>query len=1111
MQYKIKKDDTLSSISRNLGISVKDLASANKIKDVNKIQAGASLTIPQPKKKKSSSIEKVIPQAKNIESVQKAAKKTKKEKSDSSIKKYNIQQGDNLYDIARENLLNVDQLMKANPNITNPNKIKIGQKINVPQFGVQEEIEFNKRLNLTAETPKDRFLPSNVRQLLYDINPFKFGKDKDFTEGDLDKEEYAMLQKLVAEKVKLGETSLGYKDYTNSNFDDVGGGKAFGLSQAIDKFNDPAYALKTLLGNANIETNKAGETVVTDRYNFNEAEPKNLSDYANKLRLMASNPLYQVPRQLGSMFGSNENEGSRVRLNLGNLNQTSAQGGQTRYNFNQGGKMDIKQQTQNVANQGRYGDSMLLHVNPAEVKGLAQAMPITVNPETGQPEAFLPFLAPILGGMLGSSLLTGAAMGSTLFGAAGISSALATGIGAGLTSYAQSGGSGKRALFSALTGYGGAKAAELAGGAAASSADIATNTGNLTTELSANLAQDPNMLAQLPFTGPLPQGAPLPELGNLGNMELQKQLAGFQPALQQSGANAADAFYAGPSGGFRPDLKDSLGKAFSGDGGYPEGFGNLLQGATSQAAYLPMAVGVGGTGLMESQDLYEQQERERIADDEESKRQMYLNNPEPMLYSASGGTTNFEGGGLLEKTLSGDYGVLGILKNNPELAFGAAGIAAKNNFRGSFLGELYNYFKERKNAGDEQGANEIALQIQQEESSQMAYGGMTQFKKGGDTDNYDSESGKQVYAPVKQQYEVNPNFMAGFAPETMYFRPDTINAPATNTRGGSRPTLGADTYTGTKGGYDYEGTVDADGNYVAGTAQGVQFAPQTFIDPYAAFTGSAPQGLVQSAYNPYPVQPMSMSPTDDTEDTSDYGGVGEGDYDGDQGYVSDLNLMGGNMGGFDPTSFMGASGVTNQYIQNQQIQEYLDSLNNPTTDIGDAFTADGPMGKAQGGVTNYANQGQTEIMPMDVMPEASAQPMQDPLIQEVTMFILGESDNEQAVNQFVDKYGVEAFSQLREQILQSLVPNAQTEGLIAGVGNGGMDDDIMGTIGNKEKIAVSQDEFIIPADVVSMLGDGSSDAGSKELYDMMDRVRQKKTGTTKQAPKLANAGGYLPA
>ena len=58
---------------------------------------------------------------------------------------------------------------------------------------------------------------------------------------------------------------------------------------------------------------------------------------------------------------------------------------------------------------------------------------------------------------------------------------------------------------------------------------------------------------------------------------------------------------------------------------------------------------------------------------------------------------------------------------------------------------------------------------------------------------------------------------------------------------------------------------------------------------------------------------------------------------------------------------------------------------------------------------------------------------------------------------------------------------------------------------------MSQDEFIIPADVVSMLGDGSSQAGSEELYGMMDRVRQTKTGTTKQAPRLANKGGLLPA
>jgi hypothetical protein len=748
-----------------------------------------------------------------------------------------------------------------------------------------------------------------------------------------------------------------------------------------------------------------------------------------------------------------------VNPTYGSQFQNKNQGGLIGYA--KGGQMNIKQQTQNVANQGRYGDSMLLHVNPAEVKGLAQAMPITVNPQTGQPEAFLPFLAPLLGSMAGTALFGG--------------SALAAGIGAGLATYAQTGGSGSKALLSGLTAGFGTNALNT-GAAASAGATAGTNAAT-------------NAATQgLDFAG--------------------------QTAASQTANAAAQAAY-------QPQTAFSAGKDIF-RGGFDQGAKSLATGLMSPSGMVAGA-SLGTQGVMNSQELFEQQMRELEMNEEQRRRDMYANNPEVQLYSASGGTTNFEGGGLLEKTLSGDYGVLGILKNNPELAFGAAGLAAKNNFRGSFLGELYNKYKERKSQGDEQGANEVASQIQQEESNQMAYGGMTNFARGGDTD-YGYESNKmQVYAPAKTQYQVNPDFMAGFAPETMYFRPDTINSPSMSTLGGSRPTLGADTYTGTKGGYDYEGSVDAGGNYTAGTAQGVQFAPQTSIDPYAAFTGSAPQGLVQSAYNPYPVQPMSMSPIDDTEDTSDYtdaGGIGEGGgdstgggglYDGDQGYFSDLNLMGGNMGGFDPTSFMGASGITNQYIQNQQIQEYLDSLNNPTTDIGDAFTADGPMGKAQGGVTNYANQGQTEIMPMDVMPEASAQPMQDPLIQEVTMFILGESDNEQAVNQFVNKYGVEAFSQLREQILQSLVPGAQTEGLIAGVGNGGMDDDIMGTIGNKEKIAVSQDEFIVPADVVSMLGDGSSDAGSKELYGMMDRVRQKKTGTTKQAPRLANAGGYLPA
>ena len=124
--------------------------------------------------------------------------------------------------------------------------------------------------------------------------------------------------------------------------------------------------------------------------------------------------------------------------------------------------MDIKQQTKNVAAQGRFGDSMLLHVNPAEVKGLASAMPITMNPETGQPEAFLPFLAPLIGSLAGGSLLAGSTLGGLVAG--GLSKAAAAGIGAGLATYAQTGGSGSKALISGLTAGLGTKALGTAAG-----------------------------------------------------------------------------------------------------------------------------------------------------------------------------------------------------------------------------------------------------------------------------------------------------------------------------------------------------------------------------------------------------------------------------------------------------------------------------------------------------------------------------------------------------------------------------------------------------------------------------------------------------------------------
>jgi hypothetical protein len=69
--------------------------------------------------------------------------------------------------------------------------------------------------------------------------------------------------------------------------------------------------------------------------------------------------------------------------------------------------------------------------------------------------------------------------------------------------------------------------------------------------------------------------------------------------------------------------------------------------------------------------------------------------------------------------------------------------------------------------------------------------------------------------------------------------------------------------------------------------------------------------------------------------------------------------------------------------------------------------------------------------------------------------------------------------------------------MVDGMGDG-MDDMVPAKLEGQDDVLLSDGEFIVPADVVSGLGNGSSKAGSDRLYDMMDRVRQMRTGTTEQ-------------
>ena len=104
-------------------------------------------------------------------------------------------------------------------------------------------------------------------------------------------------------------------------------------------------------------------------------------------------------------------------------------------------------------------------------------------------------------------------------------------------------------------------------------------------------------------------------------------------------------------------------------------------------------------------------------------------------------------------------------------------------------------------------------------------------------------------------------------------------------------------------------------------------------------------------------------------------------------------------------------------------------------------------------------------------------------------------------------------------------PVAKAEGGIMGLAHGGkpthphgtylrgdtdgMADKIPGTIDGVQPARLAHGEFVIPADVVSHLGNGNSDAGAKQLYKMMDRIRMARTGTREQGKEI-NPSKFMP-
>jgi hypothetical protein len=179
-----------------------------------------------------------------------------------------------------------------------------------------------------------------------------------------------------------------------------------------------------------------------------------------------------------------------------------------------------------------------------------------------------------------------------------------------------------------------------------------------------------------------------------------------------------------------------------------------------------------------------------------------------------------------------------------------------------------------------------------------------------------------------------------------------------------------------------------------------------------------------------------------------------------------------------------------------------------------------PYGMADGGPVAFADRGIVQDLPRDPgMPGGGTYSDTDPNTANLdaygrALYTLKKRASKAGMGK--DAVKLQEIKQLGD------VEEAAGGGIMHGIGGysdggrmlkgpgDGMSDSIPATIGSKQPARLADGEFVVPADVVSHLGNGSTDAGAKRLYGMMDKIRKARTGKKKQAPEV-KADKYLPA
>lgn len=301
---------------------------------------------------------------------------------------------------------------------------------------------------------------------------------------------------------------------------------------------------------------------------------------------------------------------------------------------------------------------------------------------------------------------------------------------------------------------------------------------------------------------------------------------------------------------------------------------------------------------------------------------------------------------------------------------------------------------------------------------------------------------------------------------------------------------------------------------------GIEANAMNQLNPANPFTASAstttalPTSQMPSVFNPAPtVGPNAVGPTMASADASKIIAPKQGFM---EGLTSDPTK---GMGFMESLPYTGGAGLTTALMQPPpEMDLKKTNFNNEEAEAADR-QARTPGANFRPGVspefdyfgpmkTSFADGGLAALR----YQEGGEMPNDKELISDAVEAIKGRDESpERTLAMFVSRYGEDALRDLVDRVQSGEFDmNASaSEGTLVGAGDG-MDDMIPATLEGEQDVVLSDGEFIVPADVVSGLGNGSSNAGSKALYEMMDRVREMRTGQ-KEQPEQVPQGMMLPA